>query len=158
MKLFHHAQGPRVKATFFTNKGVITSIALAEHNQDGCCWQIETNSSASGLINQWMEGYCQKKSHLPKLPLLWPSLPPFTMQVLKTLQAVPFGETLSYQQLASNSLNPKAYRATGSACGRNPFPLVIPCHRVLAAGHKIGGFAFSLGVKKELLSFENHSL
>ena len=158
MNCFHHLQGPRLKATFFTNSNAVTKITLAEHNQDGCCWQLETKCPLSDLINRWMTGYCEKGADLPHLPLLMEGLPPFTLKVLTALQTVPFGKTLSYQELAFLAGNGKAARAAGNACNRNPFPLVIPCHRILAANQKLGGFAFGTGLKRQLLSFESHSL
>lgn len=157
MKSFIHSGGPRVKVSFQTKKGKITSITLAEHNQDGCCWQLETNCELEDLIGKWMTLYCKRSPILPPLPLNMDNLPPFRTSVLKALQSLSFGETRTYQQLAEMAGNKEAYRAAGTACGRNPFPLVIPCHRILAAKGKIGGFAFGLDLKRELLSFENHS-
>ena len=156
MNIFHHPQGPNISATFHTNHSGITSITLAEHNQPGCCWQLEIGTM-TGLINCWMTAYCEKRE-TPPLPLEWPPFPPFSRLVLEALSKVPFGQTLTYQQLASSAGRPKASRAAGSACGRNPFPLVIPCHRIVGSGGKsLGGFAFGLKIKRELLSFENSS-
>lgn len=157
MKSFTHINGPALKASFYTQNGKITSITLAEHNKDECCWQLETDCEIADLICEWMAHYCEKSPILPKLPLSLDNLPPFRARVLKALQAIPFGETMTYSQLAALAGNKKAYRAAGTACGRNPYPLVIPCHRILAAKGKLGGFAFGLDLKKELLSFENHS-
>jgi methylated-DNA-[protein]-cysteine S-methyltransferase len=154
MKLFSNPYGPNIKAAFFTNHSAITSITLAEHNQEGCCWQLETdNPNLAALIHQWMNRYCEK-AETPQLPLAWPLLTPFTLKALTALPTVGFGQVISYQQLASIIGHPNAYRAAGTACGQNPFPLVIPCHRILSKNN-IGGFAFGLGVKKQLLSFEN---
>ncbi len=154
MNLFHHPRGPRITATFLTSGKEISSITLAEHNQDGCCWQLESGA-LSDLINQWMNGYCEKEAVLPSLPLNLGKMPPFTKKILAALPTVRFGQVITYQQLASLAGQPKAFRAAGGACGRNPYPLVLPCHRILAGGG-LGGFAFGLGVKRELLSFENH--
>jgi O-6-methylguanine DNA methyltransferase len=79
---------------------------------------------------------------------------PFRQKVLQELQKVPFGKTLTYGQLASKSGHPNAARAVGSACHINPFPLFIPCHRVIASGGHIGGFAYDIELKKLLLDFE----
>lgn len=154
MSLFHHPLGPRIKATFFLHGNDIQSVTLAEHNEDGCCWQLE---SSDDRIHRWMIGYCERRTDLPKLPLNYASLPPFTSKVLAALATVPFGQVITYKHLASLAGNPKAVRAAGSACGRNPFPLILPCHRIVSSGG-LGGFAFGMGVKRELLSFENHSI
>jgi AraC family transcriptional regulator, regulatory protein of adaptative response / methylated-DNA-[protein]-cysteine methyltransferase len=89
-------------------------------------------------------------------------LPPLDLQngsvfqrlVWLALQQIPRGETRSYAQVAAMIGKPKATRAVGSACGANPVPLLIPCHRVLAAGGKLGGFSGGLDWKKRLLGIE----
>ena len=60
----------------------------------------------------------------------------------------------SYGELASNAGHPGAARAVGTACHFNPFPLLIPCHRVIAASGKLGGFALDMRIKRALLDFE----
>jgi O-6-methylguanine DNA methyltransferase len=77
---------------------------------------------------------------------------------LLELQKIPFGETSTYQKLAIKTKNPKASRAVGNACGRNPFPLVIPCHRVLKSDGTLGGFAFGTPMKQNMLAFENDKI
>lgn len=154
MKLYHHPKGPNIAATFHVKNRAISGVSLAENNQKKCCWQIETTGHLSDLIEQWMCAYCEKKGVFPDLPLDWPLLPPFTRKVLKTLPTIPFGKTVSYSQLAVLSDNPKAVRAAGSGCGRNPFPLIVPCHRVLAV-NGLGGFSCGIAIKKILLDFED---
>jgi len=80
--------------------------------------------------------------------------PPFRRRVLEALRAVPFGETVSYGELARRAGNPRAARAVGQAVGANPVPVVVPCHRVLAAGGAIGGFGLGLPAKRTLLAIE----
>lgn len=155
MKLFHHPQGPNIKAVFHVKNGAISEVTLAEHKEQGCYWQIEIQNH---LVERWMVSYCEKRA-VPQLPLLWPILPPYTLKVLHTLPTISFGETVTYRQLAELTGNPKAYRAVGNGCGSNPFPLIIPCHRVIANGGKsLGGFSCGIEIKKILLSFENSSL
>lgn len=78
------------------------------------------------------------------------------VRVLQTLQGIPFGATTSYGQLAMMAGHPGAARAVGGVMAANPFPLIIPCHRVLGAGGKLGGYSGGKGVatKKWLLAFE----
>jgi methylated-DNA-[protein]-cysteine S-methyltransferase len=78
----------------------------------------------------------------------------FQRRVWEELLWIPRGETRSYGEIAKNLRKPKASRAVGSACGANPIPLLIPCHRVLAANGKIGGFSGGLDWKRKLLAVE----
>lgn len=79
---------------------------------------------------------------------------PFRLRVWQELQRIPYGETISYRELAARSGNESAVRAAGSACGANPVCIVIPCHRVLRSGGGLGGFACGLEVKQRLLDLE----
>lgn len=87
------------------------------------------------------------------LPLQWRGTP-FQIRVWQALTTVPFGATPNYQQIAEQIGAPKASRAVGSANGRNRLPLFVPCHRIVAAGGKLGGFTGGLGLKKRLLAHE----
>ncbi|WP_321519053.1 methylated-DNA--[protein]-cysteine S-methyltransferase [uncultured Bacteroides sp.] len=78
----------------------------------------------------------------------------FQESVWKALQTIPYGQTISYKQLAERVENPKACRAVGTANGRNPIAIIIPCHRVIAADGSLGGYAGGLDVKTTLLRLE----
>ncbi len=78
----------------------------------------------------------------------------FRREVLEQLCHVPFGETVSYGELAAAVGNQRAARAVGGAVGSNPLAIVVPCHRVLAAGGGIGGFGGGLEAKRKLLAIE----
>jgi methylated-DNA-[protein]-cysteine S-methyltransferase len=80
---------------------------------------------------------------------------PFQRTVWRCLQEIPYGETISYAELAKRAGNPKAARAVGSANGANPIPIVIPCHRVIAANGTLGGFGGGLPTKEKLLALES---
>ena len=79
---------------------------------------------------------------------------PFQKKVWKALQAIPYGETISYGELARRVGAPKASRAVGSANGCNRIPIVIPCHRVIASDGTLGGFGGGLPTKQILLDLE----
>lgn len=79
----------------------------------------------------------------------------FNGRALEALAKVPYGTTISYKELAIRAGSSKAYRAAGSACGRNPLPIVIPCHRVLKSDGSLGGFSGDLATKRRLLNLEN---
>jgi len=64
------------------------------------------------------------------------------------------GRTLSYKELAAKSGRPRAYRAVGNIMNKNPYPLLIPCHRVVASNNKLGGYAYGVGIKTLLLKAE----
>lgn len=82
---------------------------------------------------------------------------PFQEQVWAALQTIPYGETISYKQLAERAGNAKACRAVGTANGKNPLAVFIPCHRVIASDGSLGGYAGGLQIKSELLRLETCS-
>jgi methylated-DNA-[protein]-cysteine S-methyltransferase len=79
---------------------------------------------------------------------------PFRRTVLEKLREVPRGQTVSYGELAARSGNPKAARAVGSACARNPIPIVVPCHRVLPGTGRLGNYGGGPERKRVLLELE----
>ncbi len=79
---------------------------------------------------------------------------PFQSRVWETLLTIPYGHTYSYKELASKAGSPKGFRATGQACGANPIPIIIPCHRVLTSDGRLGGYSEGLYIKKWLLTHE----
>lgn len=82
----------------------------------------------------------------------------FQKRVWRALLDIPYGETRSYGQVAAEIGKPRAFRAVGLANGANPVPLVVPCHRVIAAGGKLGGFGGGLDTKRKLLALEQSRL
>jgi methylated-DNA-[protein]-cysteine S-methyltransferase len=80
---------------------------------------------------------------------------PFQRQVWNALLTIPFGETRSYRQIATQIGNPRAVRAVGAANGRNPLSIVAPCHRVVGSNGALTGFAGGLDVKARLLALES---
>jgi methylated-DNA-[protein]-cysteine S-methyltransferase len=80
---------------------------------------------------------------------------PFQKDVWRALLAIPYGETRSYRQLAKQLGKPQATRAVGTANGRNPLSIIVPCHRVIGSSGKLTGFAAGLDVKAHLLGLKN---
>ena len=78
----------------------------------------------------------------------------FQLLVLEELQRIPYGETTSYGAVAKSIGRPKAVRAVGAANGRNPIPIIVPCHRVIGSGGDLTGFGGGLDTKKALLRLE----
>ena len=79
---------------------------------------------------------------------------PFAKKVYRALLTIPLGEVRTYRWVAKKIGHPKAYRAVGQVLKNNPCPLIIPCHRVIASGDKIGGYAWGKKTKKMLLDLE----
>lgn len=87
-------------------------------------------------------------------PLDWTGKTEFQKSVWRAMLKISAGKTKSYGEIAEAIGKPKAVRAVGGACGANPIPVLVPCHRVLAANRKIGGFSGGLERKRELLQHE----
>lgn len=90
------------------------------------------------------------------VPLDLEGLPRFRAKVLRALQHVPFGETITYRGLAVVVDNPGAVRAVGTACARNPLPVLIPCHRVVRSDGHLGRYRGGEEMKRFLLALEGY--
>jgi methylated-DNA-[protein]-cysteine S-methyltransferase len=108
---------------------------------------------AADRINALLEG---GSDDLQDIALDYSEIPAFHQRVYGVARAIPPGRTMTYLEVAQHLQEPGAARAVGQALGRNPFPIVVPCHRVLAAGNKAGGFSAPGGVftKYRLLEIE----
>lgn len=88
------------------------------------------------------------------LPLDWQLSKDFRRRVLRAIARIPYGQTRSYTEMAKSAGNDRAVRAAGTACGSNPIPVVVPCHRVLRTGGALGGYGGGLPMKESLLRLE----
>ena len=88
------------------------------------------------------------------LPLDWTLVGGFARAVLEATARIPYGETRTYAQIAAEAGSPRAFRAAGNALGSNPIAIVIPCHRVVASGGRLGGYGGGLDRKRLLLDLE----
>ncbi len=109
----------------------------------------------SSLLRE-MEGYFQGSITIFDIPWIL-SGTPFQEKVWHMLTRIPYGETLSYGEVAAQLGNPKGSRAVGQANSRNPVPLLIPCHRVTGSGGKLGGYSAGIEQKRWLLQWENQN-
>jgi methylated-DNA-[protein]-cysteine S-methyltransferase len=83
---------------------------------------------------------------------------PFQMKIWNAMSKIPYGKTATYQEMAAMAGNPKAARAAGGACHRNPLGVIVPCHRVIGSDGSLTGFGGGLDLKEKLLNHEkNHS-
>jgi methylated-DNA-[protein]-cysteine S-methyltransferase len=89
-----------------------------------------------------------------ELPLDWRLSKDFRRRALRAVARIPYGKTRTYTQVATSAGNERAVRAAGSACGSNPLPIVVPCHRVLRSGGGLGGYGGGLPMKEALLELE----
>jgi methylated-DNA-[protein]-cysteine S-methyltransferase len=107
-----------------------------------------------GQIQDYFAGRHTVMDTGPELDLSWAR--PFTRTVLQACRSIPAGETRSYGQLAQTVGRPAAARAVGGALGRNPLPLVVPCHRVVGARGRLTGFTApgGLDLKRRMLDLE----
>lgn len=137
------------------NDDEITRIDFLEPRPE----QVPSTPLAAEAVRQ-LQAYLTDPDFVFSLPLQ-PAGTHFQRRVWEQIAAIPGGHTETYGQLAKNLKN--APRAVGQACGANPYPVVVPCHRVIASDGKLGGFArerggFLLDVKRWLLAHENAEL
>lgn len=151
------AKEPRLLVQIFGRVDTPSYHTTLRRDTEGFLFQGEDLPPAiSAEIQEWLFLYSQKKA-APTLSFLKNYFTSsFSHQVLSSLLLIPMGHTKSYSSIAHSLGNPRAQRAVGGACNRNPFPLFLPCHRVVGAQGDLTGFAFGLEVKKSLLEFENY--
>ena len=137
-------QLPRGQGRGFT--GWVARFAPGERVREG----YEPNRAAVAQITEFLEG--KRETFELALDL---RATDFQRRVYAALREIPYGETRSYGEIALAIGQPKAARAVGSANGANPLSLVIPCHRVIATGGKLGGYGGGLPMKKKLLAMEH---
>ncbi len=118
-------------------------------------WKQDRRAFAD-VIDQ-LEAYFAGKLEEFDVPLV-PEGTPFQQKVWKNLCDIPFGETISYGELARRIGNPNASRAVGLANGTNPIPIIIPCHRVIGSNGKLTGYGGGLPIKEKLLALERKQL
>jgi len=118
-------------------------------------WQDD--SSAFAEVLRQLRAYFAGDLEAFDLPLA-PEGTPFQRKVWDKLLTIPYGETISYGQLAMRVGNPNASRAVGLANGSNPIPIIIPCHRVIGSNGKLTGYGGGLPIKEKLLALEKRQL
>ena len=132
----------------FPRKGKPDEAALPEAG-----WTASANGPLKEAMRQLKEYFAGRRTEFD-LPLV-PEGTGFQKSVWRHLRDIPYGETISYGELARRLGNPKASRAVGAANGQNPLPIVVPCHRVIGASGKMTGFGGGIPVKEALLELES---
>ena len=105
-------------------------------------------------VRRELDGYFEGRLRSFDLPLDLSAVPAFHRQVLEELVRIPYGEVATYGGLAAKLERPRAARAVGGACNRNPIPIVVPCHRVVGSTGSLVGYAGGLDRKRALLDLE----
>jgi O-6-methylguanine DNA methyltransferase len=116
--------------------------------------RITSDPSKVALAREQLDEYLHGSRRNFDLTVDMDTCTPFQVKVLLAAQSIPYGETRSYGHLAQMINKPKASRAVGGALGRNPVPIVVPCHRVLARDGSLCGFGGGLELKRQLLKLE----
>ncbi|HEY6638311.1 MAG TPA: methylated-DNA--[protein]-cysteine S-methyltransferase [Solirubrobacterales bacterium] len=102
-------------------------------------------------LEEYFEG---KRDHFD-VPVDWALTPKgFRNRALHAVSRIPYGRTKTYAEIAKSAGNPRAFRAAGTACGHNPIPLIVPCHRVVQSGGGIGNYGGGPEMKRALLDLE----
>ena len=105
-------------------------------------------------VRRELDEYFEGRRQDFDVPLDWSLTKGFTTKVLEATARIPFGSVGSYASVAADAGSPRATRAAGNALGSNPIPIVVPCHRVLRSGGKLGGYTGGLEKKEHLLRLE----
>jgi methylated-DNA-[protein]-cysteine S-methyltransferase len=151
--------GPLLLAT--TSRGLIT-VGLPAYDPDEKLEELARRISPRVLemparldeVRRQLDLYFDGRLRKFDLPLDWRLSRDFRLRALRAIARIPYGRTRSYMQIAASAGNERAVRAAGTACGSNPIPIVVPCHRVLRSGGGLGGYGGGLPMKEALLRME----
>jgi len=151
--------GPLLLAA--TPRGLVR-VSLPEYDPDETLEELAARVSprvleAPGRLDEArreLDLYFEGKLRDFDLPLDWQLTDGFRGKVQRAIAEIPYGQTRSYTEMARSAGNERAVRAAGTACGSNPIPIVVPCHRVLRTSGALGGYGGGLPMKKALLKME----
>jgi methylated-DNA-[protein]-cysteine S-methyltransferase len=151
MEYFRQISSPFGTITMAASDAGLTSITLGpqKDNRSDLNFKHVILDAAEEQLTQYFE----KKRTTFDLPLCLQGTE-FQKQVWNILREIPYGQTISYGEQAKQLGNPKASRAVGGANGKNPLPIVIPCHRVIGKDGSLTGFSGGMEWKKALLEWE----
>jgi methylated-DNA-[protein]-cysteine S-methyltransferase len=140
------------------NENGLTHLLFADHTShqpegDGSVAAASILAETERQLSEYFAG--QRRTF--ELPLA-PAGTEFQQEVWRSLREIPYGQTISYAELARRIGRPKAVRAVGAANGANPIAIIVPCHRVIGAGGRLTGYGGGLSAKRTLLELEGVSL
>jgi O-6-methylguanine DNA methyltransferase len=148
--MYHKYVSPLGVITYQIQEGFLVSMTIDDLNVD-----VENNET-SKKIDKSLEMYFNNKIDAFDIPVAFLKGTPFQKQVWNELLKIPYGESRSYQDIANLIQNPKAVRAVGQACKKNPIGIVVPCHRVIGKDGSLTGYSGKnyTHIKKILLDHE----
>jgi methylated-DNA-[protein]-cysteine S-methyltransferase len=151
---YQYLETPLGTLRLISNGQALERIEFSKmHGDDGRQQTDAVLEQATSQLREYFQG--QRKSF--SVPLAAQGTE-FQHRVWSALQAIPFGELRSYRDIADSIGNHKAVRAVGAANGRNPIPIIVPCHRVIGSNGTLTGFAGGLPAKQQLLALEGINL
>ncbi|MBY0385904.1 methylated-DNA--[protein]-cysteine S-methyltransferase [bacterium] len=136
-----------------TLKAIEFEHSWKEHKKNYQNHLIEKHTPISQKVIRQLEQYFNNKRSTFDVPVA-PEGTEFQKKAWRILQSIPYGKTISYQEQAIKAGKKAAVRAIGAANGRNPIPIIIPCHRVIGKNGALTGYAGGLSIKEKLLNLE----
>ena len=152
---YRHVDSPLGRIRLVGRDGVLTGLYLADHGRcppAGAHWSVD--DQAFDGARQELEEYFGGARQDFSVPLDLEGSP-FQVEVWTALRAIPYGETVSYADIAQAIGRPAAVRAVGAANGRNPISIIVPCHRVIGADGSLTGYGWGVDRKAWLLAHEH---
>ena len=135
------------------NKLIGIYFANHKHLPQKADWKLNNKHPILKQAGKEITEYLEGERKIFSLPLHYAGTD-FQQKVWQQIARIPYGKTISYMELAKRAGRPKAIRAAGTATGRNPLSIIIPCHRVIATNGTMGGFGGGMERKKKLLEVE----
>ena len=142
--------------TLTSNGSALTQLLIAREDETDAELVAPETDAVLAAAREQLDAYFDMRLTRFDLPLE-PRGTDFQRRVWESLRVIPFGETISYAELARRIDNPKAVRAVGAANGRNPLMIVVPCHRVIGADGSLTGFGGGIERKRWLLDHESRT-
>ena len=158
MSTFYTYVDSPIDRLMLTSDGThLTGVYMLDRKQEPPIrpgWACRSDAAPLQEAVQQLCSYFAGERRQFDLPLA-PAGTPFQLRVWQELSRIPYGATISYGELAARIGNPNASRAVGLANGRNPIPIIVPCHRVIGANGKLTGFGGGIWRKQKLLEIES---
>lgn len=132
-------------------------LALSRGAAEGCSAEQPEDKALLDRLEHQLDEYAHGRRRSFDLPMRLVGTA-FQSQVWNALRTIPYGETRTYGEIAAQIGHPKASRAVGAACGKNPILLLVPCHRVVGHNGSLTGFAAGLELKQMLLNLEQQGV
>jgi len=142
---------PKITRIFLSDSKITAKKKAARFFPDAKPFSDKKISALINQINRFLKG---KDTRFSLTALRLDLCSDFQKKVLRVTHAIPRGKVSSYGLIARRAGSPRAYRAAGTALAKNPFPIIIPCHRVLRSGGRPGGYQNGVKMKRALLAME----